>query len=475
MVARVSPILGMLCALCVALYGVDVQAQQATAFQLEHFEPLPSQGKNVLNVGTSARLEHLGWSASVLFHYVDDPLVLVGTETQTTQARLVDQQLKMELMGSIGLFSFAELGVALPLVPYQSGDDLSIIGVNNQRVEGFALSDVRLIPKFVLFDHKNSVVPGLGLAFMLPLYLPLGDAQSFLSDDQFRAEARMIVDWRHSSGFLISSNLAYQALRSTPNVKNFVGGDNVRFALASRVPLGFEGVSVLASLFGHLSVNSPVDDLYESFDAGQPLEAQAALEWIAKGSLVAQIGAGVGLNNSIGAPAYRVILGLSYTPTKQPKHDTDNDGVLDALDACPKRPEDRDDYKDHDGCPDPDNDNDGIMDSVDQCPLEPEDRDRFKDGDGCPDPDNDGDGIKDELDKCPIDKGPASNNGCPVPDKDNDGIADADDLCIDIAEDKDGYEDEDGCPDLDNDQDGVLDQNDKCPNVKGKVAKAGCP
>ena len=133
-------------------------------------------------------------------------------------------------------------------------------------------------------------------------------------------------------------------------------------------------------------------------------------------------------------------------PPPPPKPgDTDGDGILDPDDSCPRVPEDKDGFKDEDGCPDEDNDADGLADRVDQCRDIPEDRDAFEDDDGCPDPDNDKDGFADKVDKCPMD-----------------------------PEDKDGFEDDDGCPDTDNDKDGILDKDDKCPNEHG-VPPDGCP
>ncbi len=128
--------------------------------------------------------------------------------------------------------------------------------------------------------------------------------------------------------------------------------------------------------------------------------------------------------------------------------DSDGDGIIDKLDACPDQPEDMDGFEDTDGCPDLDNDQDGIPDTVDAAPNEPEDKDGFEDEDGAPDPDNDRDGILDVNDKCP-----------------------------NVAEDKDGFQDDDGCPDPDNDGDGVLDAQDKCPDTpRGvKVDANGCP
>ena len=99
---------------------------------------------------------------------------------------------------------------------------------------------------------------------------------------------------------------------------------------------------------------------------------------------------------------------------------------------------------------DVDSDGDGIVDEKDSCPGLAEDMDGFQDEDGCPDEDNDGDGIKDY-----------------------------DDMCPNIKEDIDGFQDEDGCPDEDNDGDGINDIEDSCPDKKedidGFQDEDGCP
>ena len=93
-----------------------------------------------------------------------------------------------------------------------------------------------------------------------------------------------------------------------------------------------------------------------------------------------------------------------------------------------------------------DTDTDGILDDVDECVDIAEDRDQFEDENGCPDRDNDRDGIEDDKD-----------------------------ACRNEAEDADGFEDSDGCPELDNDKDGVVDSTDQCPLEPGDVATDGCP
>ncbi len=97
-----------------------------------------------------------------------------------------------------------------------------------------------------------------------------------------------------------------------------------------------------------------------------------------------------------------------------------------------------------------DRDKDGIPNKFDVCINIPEDHDGFEDQDGCPEDDNDGDGIFDINDSCPND-----------------------------PEDFDTFQDSDGCPDNDNDQDGIWDAQDACPmdpeDLDGFQDMDGCP
>lgn len=65
--------------------------------------------------------------------------------------------------------------------------------------------------------------------------------------------------------------------------------------------------------------------------------------------------------------------------------DRDRDGVVDRLDKCPDREEDRDTWEDGDGCPDIDNDLDHALDIADPCVNQPETFNGYLDDDGCPD------------------------------------------------------------------------------------------
>jgi OOP family OmpA-OmpF porin len=119
-----------------------------------------------------------------------------------------------------------------------------------------------------------------------------------------------------------------------------------------------------------------------------------------------------------------------------------------------------------------DTDNDGISDDDDLCPKTP--GGVIVDANGCP-VDSDNDGVPDYLDRCPNTPAnvPVDTNGCLV-DSDEDGVPDYLDLCRDTPV---GVKvDKRGCA-LDEDNDGVPDYKDKCPNTPYgmEVDKFGCP
>ncbi|MEM9722686.1 MAG: OmpA family protein [Bacteroidota bacterium] len=138
--------------------------------------------------------------------------------------------------------------------------------------------------------------------------------------------------------------------------------------------------------------------------------------------------------------------------------DSDNDGVPDREDTCPKEAG----VIALNGCPDIDGD--GIADAQDNCPTEAGVASLM----GCPEPDADADGVIDKNDECPEEAGVVRLNGCP--DSDGDGIADREDKCPDLA----GVAAMEGCP-ADADGDGVIDSEDECPNQAGMVGLQGCP
>src|SRR5262245_29159665 len=103
-------------------------------------------------------------------------------------------------------------------------------------------------------------------------------------------------------------------------------------------------------------------------------------------------GVGPGLTRAFGSPQVRFVLSVEYAaafrqaPAPSPPSDRDNDGILDAEDACPDVPGVRTDDPKTNGCPPPpsDRDKDGIVDSDDACPDIPGEKTDDPKTNGCP-------------------------------------------------------------------------------------------
>jgi OOP family OmpA-OmpF porin len=448
-------------------------------------EPVTTPGPGLLNVGA--------W-----LHYSADPVTLRDAGTSNVALRPVTSVVAADLTGGYGIGDRAFVGVDVPLVLYQNGGGpLPSTVVTNGHVPTSAIGDLGLYGKVTIVSNaKNGFVAGFGLAALGNVTLPTGDRASFYGDGSLTAGARLLAEY----SLLIASvqaSLGYTLHTDhhtwpDASVGGVTFGDTIPWTFGFSMKPGFIGNGVVdgdnrqtweIALRGWLPAG-PVAPFGTGGSSLSPVLVSAAdrisLGHYKDGYVV--VGVDVGLNDAVGVPLVRGIVGVGWAPHA---HDRDHDFVLDDDDQCPEDAEDADGVMDFDGCPEDDADEDGVTDQEDACPSVKGVPWPDPHKNGCPAPDTDGDGIADPTDACPTVKGVASDdpkkNGCPAEnaDRDGDGIPNKVDKCPDDPEDKDGFEDEDGCPDTDNDGDGVPDAEDACPTVKGDKSddpkRSGCP
>lgn len=449
--------------------------------------------------------------------YLKRPLVLRASAPDPTNGRdvfLVDNLLDGTFLFALGVTNRLELTIAAPLTFYQDGEGLGFFSGASEELPRSAVRDPRFGLSFAFLEHRRSDLDhGFSLLGRLDFAAPFGSSDAF-------AGSRTATFAPSVTGDLAFGRLAITAdvgarIRGASNLADVSMGSqftaglgvNVRAWDKARLVVGAEAL-VLPVLEAPAEGHDPVVPAEWAADVSiAPWFGGDFLLGVSGGGSIPFTGA------TVGAPLYRFGLSVRYAPKGA---DKDGDGVLDRSDQCVDKAEDRDGFKDEDGCPDPDNDEDtipddkdrcrdeaedmdghddadgcpdldddgdGVPDVEDACRSQKEDKDRFKDDDGCPDLDNDEDGIPDVNDTCPLAKedldGVRDTDGCPDPDDDNDGVPDVKDLCPKQAEDKDGVHDDDGCPDLDDDEDGVPDNLDACDEaaetIDGKTDDDGCP
>lgn len=445
----------------------------------------------------------LDWNVGLWLSYAYKPITLRDADTDEAVFDVISHQLTGDLVAGVGIGRRAAIGLELPFLLVQTGDDPGSMPaaarvLGPEPLPKQALGDFGITGKLTLVRPTRAEFGGFALALHERLTVPMGDEASYLGEGHLTSETRLLTEYRllalgvHAAlGVKLRGDVGRYACEDIPEPKE--GEDDAcptRFG--HELPFGV-GLSFRPQILGlddagrwtwFLEMRGHVPLAPAApFSSGSGRVSGAAVgagARVALGDVSMLAGLEASVVGAVGAAPVRALMSVAWAPRV---HDADNDGIEDEYDQCPELAEDRDRFEDGDGCPDGDNDDDGVPDGEDQCATEREDEDGFEDEDGCIDPDNDGDKILDVNDKCPDEVGLASpvaaKNGCPERDPDGDGLEGTRDQCPEAAEDKDGFEDDDGCPELDNDTDGIPDAADACPDEEGIESSSpkerGCP
>ncbi len=347
-----------------------------------------------------------------------------------------------QLYGHLGMSLVAadrlRLGVNLPILIYQDGNDAVVNGTEYRYAYTGGVGDLRLAADLRLAGKFGGPAT---LALGATLHAPTGDRDSYAGDGKARLSPRL--------------QLAGEALPFVYALRVGVIGrfQDDDFAGRSYGPELDVGAAVGFKVADERLVFGPelnwattlIDD--SAFRSGNtPSELLFGMHVNVSDAWRLGAGVGPGLSRGAGTPDVRVVGSIEWVPPPKekqvaPEPDTDGDGILDREDACPQEAGVPNEDRALHGCPAPvDTDGDGIVDKDDACPEEAGEPNEDLRLHGCPVvKDRDGDGVPDEEDACPDEAGvadpvDASKNGCPLPkDRDGDGILDVDDACPDHA------------------------------------------
>lgn len=333
------------------------------------------------------------FATSAWMHYENDSVALRAPGDGTVVSRPLENQLGLDIVGTVGLGGRSEWGFRVPVALYEQGSSgLSSSVVTPGKVASPALGDLALIGKVTVIDNDGG---GFGLASIAALSIPTGAKTSFMSDGGATVALRALADFSMRFASLQAS-VGY--LRRTTHVMwpaagsgSATFGDELPWTLGvvlrpgrtralERVDPGDRQAWELAL---HGSV--PVGGAGPSGSSGAEIPFLLALsDRIGFGRYhdgFVLAGADIGLDRAVGVPTFRATVAIGWTLAD---HDRDGDGIPDDDDRCPTVAEDRDGFEDMDGCPEADNDGDGIVDSDDACPDVPGARSPDPRKNGCP-------------------------------------------------------------------------------------------
>ncbi len=411
---------------------------EAQNIDVKQFDPVPGP-HGILGVHTTRPLAHLSLWAGLTTSYAND--LLVGHQGTIRTLRPVAHRMMGELALGLGLFSWVDVGVSLPVIFRQLGEDYPQAGDDSGKT---GLGDLRLLVKGRIL--KNQSFSGFGLALVAELSAPTGPADAFMRNRTATFTPRLVLDYRHPRGYLVALNIGAR-FRGRQVVEDLAVGNELRLGLGAEAPLGPRGLSVLGEVVVAVGLAKPaLPDIARVTARTTPMEALLAVRWRHRSGLALTTGAGVGLTDGYGAPDFRLLVTVGYalalkkgsrqpepqfltrrraaSPSRRVGHrpresvghrPRESVGHQPRESVGPKKISATD--FDKAASRDPDPDADGIPTSRDKCPHQAEDMDGFEDTDGCPELDNDKDGIPDKHDKCPLKKeiinGVKDDDGCP--------------------------------------------------------------
>ncbi|MCP4680404.1 MAG: OmpA family protein [Deltaproteobacteria bacterium] len=362
---------------------------------IETFKPSSSMN-SIFETALPRPKDNLEWSLGGLISYAHTPMrretSIVDTDIVEDEAEAVAARVAVDLYGALGLLGFAEIGLVIPVIAFQTGEGTTIGG----SIQPAGIGDPRIELK-ARFLEVSGFNLGAGAIITAPIGHYASSGSDLLGNTTPTGEPKILVSY--SAGPVVLALNAGFLLRPKSVASNYTQ----THALTWNAAFGFDiwdfdepgGLRLAVETNGEAGIH--FDSLVET-----PMEALLGAKYRTEDDLILIAGAGPGMSTAVGTPAFRVFVGLAFDKVRR---------------NCPAGPEDIDGFEDYDKCIDPDNDQDGILDVNDKCPDDPEDFDKFEDDDGCPETDNDRDTIPDKVDKCPM-----------------------------IPEDTDKFEDDDGCP-----------------------------
>ena len=408
------------------LYAGAAAAQDARSGDIaaERFLPAPGPG-NLITIETARVPASFAYSFGLVIDYARDPFRLrhclpgpcTAPGATVDHLNVVSDLGAASILAAITPFPRIQIGLRLPF-EYIAGEgvvtntqSVDFGGPQPGGIKGFAMGDPTIEAKVRAIGQPQDLV-NAGIAFAVSA--PVGHATAnglYAGDGSAVVAVRAIVDLDYERFFAAVN--AGAGFKSTALLGTLDLGSEFRVG-------GGAGVRITPA-FAILAEGSGTTNFTKA-PGSNTAELDGALRYtLGRVPVQLTLGGGAGLNQGVGSPLFRVFAGAGVFLDRKEKDDidTDKDGIRNEDDQCPLEGGDVVRIKGpFYGCPKRDSDGDGVLDYLDACPDKP--------------------GVA-TLD-------PATN-GCPPNDRDHDGIPNDKDKCPDEPETYNGFQDADGCPD----------------------------
>jgi len=299
--------------------------QDSRGFSLMNFQASPVHN-GFLSVEGARLPKHLSFVAGSFFNYQYRPLMVRGCESATENTctnwtnqkiPLIEHRLVAEVLGAISFFGVFEAGVAVPIVLYQAGQDITGT-LTSQTMEGpdsaFGLEDIRLHLKLDILGGLFGYDGGkhkLSLALVPVVSFPIGNT---ISEESFMGDSFITFHPKMAFGAQIGRvrfglNAGYLLIEKKESYLAKVGS-RISYGGAAEV-IFTKNLSAVAEAFGQLAIDED--------RASAPLEAAIAGRYKTNNGLQISLGIGTGIVSGLGTPLIRGLAALTWTRAKQKK------------------------------------------------------------------------------------------------------------------------------------------------------------
>lgn len=283
------------------LLSIVSSAALGQAFDLERLS-LNAGARETWLAQTGDGLQAMRLRVALLGHYQHRPLVYTVDGVEVGAA--IAQRWTAHLMGAFGVHEYVEVGVQLPVVLFQGGDDLSAYGV--RAVTPVAMGAPWLSVRSTLL--RQSASAPIDLALSLHLGLPLGLAEAFTRDPGLGLSFAPKLGLGRAFGFVRVGAEAGVLIRGSEVLSpmTMTVQDEVGSHFSGALVVSTHGLPVHVELAGRIT--APLTRTALS------VEVLAAVRYAITKQFELSLLGGPGIGKAPGTPAFRVLFGLAWTP-----------------------------------------------------------------------------------------------------------------------------------------------------------------
>jgi OmpA-OmpF porin, OOP family len=283
------------------------QADPATAFVLDRFEPAPAG--DAFAAVPSADVEGLLYPAAALtLSYAHSRLVLQNPADDEAPLRLIGGELVVHALASVELLGRTKLEVDAPFTLIAFGSSPTVDGSIFASPTGPGTRDIRMSARVVIFSQK-AILPAISAS--LSVWFPTGDPAKFGGAGVARYAPAVLV----GGNLRIVRYSAYAGIRFQDGRSPLTS----ELTLGAAAALRFWRISVGPELFGTVSFvdTSAPSALLPDIDAIGAFEALVTARF-RLGPVVFGASFGPGLTDTPGTPSYRALASVMLDPDLGP-------------------------------------------------------------------------------------------------------------------------------------------------------------